>query len=84
MYQEPATRETPDLDPELDTADPGTLRLADSGGTGEQGKICFNSCRLLSVLQSIFIFIKVWMKRHFVFIHIFPRKITVSFLHFNK
>ena len=39
MYQEPATRETPDLDPELDTADPGTLRLADNGGTGEQGKI---------------------------------------------
>ena len=36
MYQEPATRETPDLDPELDTTDPGTLRLADRGGTGSK------------------------------------------------
>ena len=36
MYQEPAVRETPDLDPELDIADPGTLRLAERGGTEER------------------------------------------------
>ena len=68
LYQEPATRETPDLDPELDT-DPGILRLADSGGTGEQGERCFKSCKLLSrrsVLQSIIIFIKGLMKTLFV------------------
>ncbi len=38
MYQEPAVRETPTLDPELDTPDPGTLRRAESGGTEEEGK----------------------------------------------
>ena len=38
LYQEPAVRETPDLDPELDT-DPGTLRRAERGGTEEQGKV---------------------------------------------
>ena len=53
MYQEPATRETPDLDPELDTADPGTLRLADRGGTGskETYVLIVNS---LSVCSSVY------------------------------
>ena len=56
LYQEPATRETPDLDPELDT-DPGILRLADSGGTGEQGERCYSSCKLLSVCSSVYYYI---------------------------
>ena len=48
LYQEPAVRETPDLDPEPDT-DPGTLRRAERGGTEEQEKV-FKHCTINTYL----------------------------------
>ena len=63
MYQEPAVREIPTLDPELDTADPGTLRRAESGGTEQEGKV-----GLYQILFNKYIFVIVCLPvPHFSF-----------------